>query len=161
MKKVLVFAFFFINTSSGQALAKERVKLEGYAEWRYDDVLVIEGQRVQATARTLFVGNTLARDLESIPLGSEVKVDGYRNADGSVLARKVVAKRNGSAMFEGQLASAFEATENQWRRRATSTKKTVSGSASCWRMGPTSSVCDTSWIDWCRHHAERASFAPT
>ena len=117
MKKLVVFAFFFINCSSGQALAKERVKLDGYAEWRYDDVLIVEGQRVQATARTVFVGNTLARDLESIPLGSEVKVDGYRNADGSVLARKVEAKRNGSAMFEGQLSSAFEATETQWRRR--------------------------------------------
>ena len=119
MKK-LAFAFFFLTGLTGltgQALAKERVKLDGYAEWRYDDVLIVEGQRVHATARTLFVGNTLARDLESIPLGSEVKVDGYRNADGSVLARKVEAKRNGSAMFEGQLASAFEATENQWRRR--------------------------------------------
>ena len=117
MKKLLVFAFLFINSSSGQALARERVKLDGYAEWRYHEVLIVEGQRVQATARTLFVGNMLARDLESIPLGSEVKVDGYRNADGSVLARKVEANRNGSAMFEGQLASAFEATENQWRRR--------------------------------------------
>lgn len=119
MKK-LALAFFFLtglNGFSGQALAKERVKLDGYAEWRYHEVLIVEGQRVRATPRTLFVGNTLARDIASIPLGSEVKVDGYRNADGSVLARKVEAKRNGSAMFEGQLHSAFEATENQWRRR--------------------------------------------
>ena len=93
---MLVFAFFFINSSSGQALAKERVKLDGYAEWHYHRVLIVEGQRVQATSTTLFVGNTLARDLESIPLGSEVKVDGYRNADRSVLARKVEAKRNGT-----------------------------------------------------------------
>ena len=119
MKK-LALAFFFLtglNGFTGQALAKERVKLDGYAEWRYHEVLIVEGQRVQATPRTLFVGNTFARDIASIPLGSEVKVDGYRNADGSVLARKVEAKRNGSAMFEGQLHSAFEATENQWRRR--------------------------------------------
>jgi len=87
MRKLVVLAFFFVNSTSGQALAKKRVKLDGYAEWRYHDVLVVEGQRVQVTARTLFVGNTLARDLESIPFGSEVKVDGYRNADGSVLAR--------------------------------------------------------------------------
>lgn len=119
MKK-LAFAFFFLTGLTGftgQALAKERVKLNGYAEWRYDDVLIVEGQRVHATQRTLFVGNTSARDIESIPLGSEVKVDGYRKADGSVLARKVEAKQNGSAMFEGQLRAAFEATENRWRRR--------------------------------------------
>ncbi len=112
MKK-LAFAFFFLTGLTGltgQALAKERVKLDGYAEWRHDDVLIVEGQRVHATDRTLFVGDTLARELESIPLGYEVKVDGYRNADGSVLARRVEAKRNGSAMFEGQLSSAFEAT---------------------------------------------------
>ena len=119
MKK-LALAFFFLtglNGFTGHALAKERVKLDGYAEWRYHEVLIVEGQRVRATPRTLFVGNTLARDIASIPLGSEVKVDGYRNADGSVLARKVEAKRNDSAMFEGQLHSAFEASESQWRRR--------------------------------------------
>jgi len=119
MKK-LAFAFFFLtvfNGLMGQALAKERVKLDGYAEWRYDELLIVDGQRVRATPRTLVVGNTSARDIESIPLGSEVKVDGYRDADGSVLARKVEAKRNGSAMFEGEISSAFDATEDQWRRR--------------------------------------------
>jgi len=120
MKKlVLAFTFFFLTTGfgvTGFAHASERVKLNGYAEWRHDDVLIVEGQRVRASDRTRYVGGT-AHDLRSIPLGYEVKIEGQRNADGSVLARKVEAKRNGWAMFEGELASSFEATEKQWRRR--------------------------------------------
>ncbi len=130
MKKwVLVFGSFFLNSLSGQAVAAERVKLNGYAEWRYDDVLIVEGQRVRVSERTLFLGKTRRGDLDSIPLGYEIKVDGYRNADGSIFARKLEAKPNGSAMFEGQVSSEFEAIERQWRRRGYVFEEGASGNS--------------------------------
>lgn len=118
MKKLAwIFAVFFLHGLDGLAVARERVELEGYAEWNVGDAIIVDGQRVVSSEGTRFVGSTRFRSLRSIPLGYEVEVEGYRNPDGSVLARKVEAKRNGSAMFESQLSSAFDATETQWRRR--------------------------------------------
>ena len=110
---VLVLPLQFSSTA---ASAGEVVKLDGYAEWRYDEFLIVEGQRVKATKGTRFSGKGAARGFDAIPLGYEVKVYGYRTPDGTVLARKVEAKPNGSALFEGQLRSAFEETEERWRR---------------------------------------------
>lgn len=110
---VLVLPLQFSSTA---AFAGEVVKLDGYAEWRYDEFLIVEGQRVKATKTTRFSGKGAARGFDAIPLGYEVKVHGYRTPDGTVLARKVEAKPNGSALFEGQLRSAFDETEERWRR---------------------------------------------
>lgn len=112
---VVVLTTCFLNVAS--TFAAERVKLNGYAEWRHNDVLIVEGQRVRVSARTLFLGRARGGDLEAIPLGYEIKVDGYRAPDGSVLARKLEAKPNGNAMFEGQLSAEFDAIEHQWRAR--------------------------------------------
>lgn len=111
---VLVLALQFPSTA---AFAGEVVKLDGYAEWRHGDILIIEGQRVKITSSTRFSGKGAARrGFDAIPLGYEVKVQGYRAPDGTILARKVEAKPNGSALFEGQLSSAFDETEERWRR---------------------------------------------
>ncbi len=110
---VLVLALQIPWTS---AFAGKIVKLDGYAEWHDGEMLIVEGQRVKATERTRFVGKGVARGFDAIPLGYEVKVHGYRAPDGTVLALKVEAKPNGSALFEGQLRSAFDETEQRWRR---------------------------------------------
>lgn len=102
-------------TTSTLALGAERAKLDGYAEWRRDGALIVEGQVVRGDRATRFEGERSARSFASIPAGYEVKVEGTRLADGSVLARKVEAKPNGNAMFEGQLKAAFDSTEAQWR----------------------------------------------
>jgi len=97
--------------------AAEKVELEGYAEWRHGDVLIVEGQRVRADRRVDFKGKGLARDFRSIPLGYETRVEGNRRDDGQVAAREVEAKPNGNAMFEGDLKAAFDQTEKMWRQR--------------------------------------------
>ena len=56
-----------------------------------------------------------AKDFASIPLGYELKAKGKRRADGSLLAREVEAKPNGSAMFEGEVRSATDQAEAQAR----------------------------------------------
>jgi Zn-dependent protease with chaperone function len=116
-KSTTIIMMCVLGVASSPTFAAERVKLSGYAEWRFGDTLIVEGQRVRASERTLFVGKSRARDIRSIGLGDEVKVDGYRSRDGSVLARKIESRPNGSAMFEGQLSSEFDAIESQWVRR--------------------------------------------
>jgi Zn-dependent protease with chaperone function len=96
------------DTSRGE------VRLEGYAEWRDGDALVVDGQRVRpATAKLKVEG---ARDWASIPLGYEMKVRGVRQADGSVRALEIEAKPNGSALFEGEVRSATDEAEAKFRR---------------------------------------------
>jgi Zn-dependent protease with chaperone function len=90
------------------------VKLEGYAEWRDGDTLVVDGQRVRAASAKLKLEG--ARDWASIPLGYEMKVRGFRQPDGTVRAAEVQAKPNGSALFEGEVKSATDEAEAKYRR---------------------------------------------
>ncbi|HXV65323.1 MAG TPA: M48 family metalloprotease [Vicinamibacteria bacterium] len=111
MRKLLAFSLF-----ASTAFAGSETKLDGYAEWRRDDTLIVEGQRVRVGPETRFSGEGAARSFQSIPLGYEVKVKGRRLADGSVLASQIEAKPNGVALFESQLQEAFDETERRWRR---------------------------------------------
>ncbi len=102
---------------SGPALADEKVKLAGYAEWRDGQVLIVEGQRIWLAPNGRFKGGGDARDFASIPLGYEVKVEGNRVGNGIVIATKVEAKPNGNAMFEGDLIQAFNQIEADYREK--------------------------------------------
>jgi Zn-dependent protease with chaperone function len=93
------------------------VRLDGYAEWRRGNTLIVEGQRVRASSGLRFKGDGQARDFASVPLGYEVRVSGVRLIDGTVLARELEAKPNGDAMFENKLRTAFDAMEQQYLRR--------------------------------------------
>jgi hypothetical protein len=90
------------------------VKLEGYAEWRDGDALVVDGQRVRASTAKLKLEG--APRLASIPLGYEMKVRGVRQPDGTVRALDIQAKPNGSALFEGEVRSATDEAEAKYRR---------------------------------------------
>jgi predicted Zn-dependent protease len=95
----------------------QTVKLDGYAEWRQGDALIVDGQRVRFATNARFKGKDEVQSFAAIPLGWEVKVEGPRLIDGTVLARKVETKPNGSALFEGELKSAMDEMEEQYRRR--------------------------------------------
>ena len=89
-----------------------RVKLSGYAEYHRGAAVIVEGQIVTADGDTRFDGT--ARSLGSIPLGYEVEVDGRRQPDGSVLAKRVESKPNGNAMFESDVVNATNQIERAW-----------------------------------------------
>jgi hypothetical protein len=91
-------------------------KVDGYAEWRTDGCLVADAQRVCPAPGFKFKGEGEAKDFASIPLGYEVKAKGKRRADGSLLAREVEARPNGSAMFEGEVRAATDQAESEARR---------------------------------------------
>ncbi len=101
-------------SSAGDA---KKVSLDAYAEFRHGVFLIVDGQRVQAAANVDFKGEKAATSFRSIPLGYEVKVEGYRQLDGSILASKVRAKPNGQAMFEAELSQSFDQMEDQYRHR--------------------------------------------
>lgn len=93
-----------------------RVSLDGYAEWLHDDIVIVDGQRVQTDAATRFKG-TRARAFSDIALGDEVRLTGIRRADGSVLATEFEAKVNGEALFEDEVKAATDEMEATWLRR--------------------------------------------
>jgi Zn-dependent protease with chaperone function len=117
--KRLVAWFLVIAVTVGPlpARAGEEEKVEGYAEWRRADVLLVDGQRVRPAASAKFKGGGEARSFVSIPLGYEVKAKGVRLADGTLLAREIEAKPNGKALFESDLREAFDELEEKFRRR--------------------------------------------
>ncbi len=90
-----------------------RVKLNGYAEFTKNGILVVEGQQVFADGKTKFKGDA-AGGLSSIPLGYEVKVEGRRQRGGNVRATTIEAKPNGSAMYESEVVSATNQIEKAW-----------------------------------------------
>jgi Zn-dependent protease with chaperone function len=92
-------------------------KVDGYAEFRLGDCLVADAQRVCPGPKLKFKGEGEARDFASIPLGYELKAKGKRRTDGTLLAREVEAKPNGSALFEGEIKSATDQAETQARNR--------------------------------------------
>ena len=110
--RLSVYFFLFTVLAPSQPAAKEKEeKVSGYAEWRIDDVIIVDGQRVRPGEKLKFKGDDEARDYESIPLGYEVEAKGRRLPDGSLLAREIKAKPNGSAWFEKDVIAATNAAE--------------------------------------------------
>jgi Zn-dependent protease with chaperone function len=101
-------------TLAAAAAGAKAEKIEGYAEWRRGDLLVVDGQRVKPAPGIKFKAHGDARDFASIPLGYEIKLEGERQADGVVLASRLEAKPNGSAMFESDLRQSFDQMEKTY-----------------------------------------------
>jgi Zn-dependent protease with chaperone function len=117
--KRAVWIWLVLGAAAGTAGAEQKAKeekAEGYLEWRHDGALVVDGQRVKTSPATKFKGKDDAKDLASIPLGYEVKAKGTRQADGALLAVEVEAKKNGSALFEGDVKSMTDQAESEYRK---------------------------------------------
>ncbi len=112
MRRTLAAVAMFLLANAGLVGQKDE-KLEGYAEWRRGEEIIVDGQRVRADRSTRFEGKGV-RDLASIPLGYEVEVSGWRAADGAVVARSLEAKPNGNALFETEVKQATDSMEAQW-----------------------------------------------
>lgn len=117
MKRLCGVIVAAVLLGAGPGLAADKVEVEGYAEWRDGEILIVEGQRVWLTRGGRFKGAGDATTFRDIPLGYEVKAEGTRAANGMIIATTVEAKPNGDALFEGDLISAFNEIEEQYRRR--------------------------------------------
>ena len=119
-------------------------KVDGYVEWHLGACVVADAQRVCPASGAKFKGEGEAKSFASIPLGYELKAKGKRQSDGTLLAREVEAKPNGSAMFEGEVKSATDQAEARRGRKAASARTRRPPSASSWRAGRTSTAFATS-----------------
>jgi hypothetical protein len=97
----------------GAASAQTSESVEGYAEWKTNDTLYVDGQRITITADTKFKGKGI-RGLGDIPLGHEVKAKGRRQPTGDITAKEVEAQRNGVAAFETDVLKATNEIEQVW-----------------------------------------------
>jgi Zn-dependent protease with chaperone function len=103
-----------VRGPDGVRVKEER--LDGYAEWRAGDMLIVDGQRVLIAPGARFKGKGDARDFGSIPLGYEVKVKGTRIEDGAILASELEARPNNVALFEKQIMSLTDEAESSFRK---------------------------------------------
>jgi Zn-dependent protease with chaperone function len=114
-RRLLLVLTVSLAASAAPAVAGDAT-VQGYAEYREGDALVVDGQRVLRAPRVKLKLEGAARDWDSIPLGYEVEARGRRQADGSLLARQVEAKPNASALFEKQVQQLTDEAEEEYRR---------------------------------------------
>lgn len=111
----LLFALAFLLPLPAAAQKEPaRESLDGYAEWRRGDLLIVDGQRVRLSAAGKFKGHDDVKAFAQVRLGDEVRVRGRRAADGVLIADEVEAKSNGNALFESDLKSAFDGMEQKY-----------------------------------------------
>lgn len=111
LKRVCLVALFCLLAASNAFAQGKQQTISGYAEYYKGGFLIVEGQRIAASQSTVF---KKVSSLAGTPLGSEVKVKGVRQPDGTFLANQVEVKTNGMAMFEHDALSATTALENFW-----------------------------------------------
>ena len=105
-----------IGLVAGLPMSAEQstIRVDGYAEWRRTGSIIVDGQRVRADEATRWKGE--ARLLDEVPLGHEVRLRGTRQPDGSVLAREIDVRPNGTALFEGDVQKGTNELEGLWLR---------------------------------------------
>lgn len=108
-----ILALLLVPASTWAATSKT-IKISGYLDFRKPGVLVVDGQRVRQSSRTSFRGAGAAKSFDTIPVGYEMRVDGTRQSDGTLLATKIDAKPNGTSMYEGDVVAATNQAEQQY-----------------------------------------------
>jgi Zn-dependent protease with chaperone function len=88
--------------------------VDGYAEWRKDKVLIVDGQAVRTSSSTHLKLPKGMVSADAIPLGYEVAAKGLRGADGVIVAKELEAKPNGISMFENEARTATNELEQKW-----------------------------------------------
>jgi hypothetical protein len=110
----------------------EKVSVEGLAEFRFGETLVVSGYRIHATPTTRFSGPEIA-ELSAVPLGYQVEAKGVVQPDGTILVHELEAKpRERTDAGRGVVSGALE-QEGKW----------LSGSGSIFRAALERSAPET------------------
>ena len=87
-----------------------KTDVNGYLEYKKGSFLIVDGQRVETTAKTkLKAGKT--RTVADLPLGWVVRASGTRGPDGTLVASQIEAKPNGSEFLESDVLAGTNAAE--------------------------------------------------
>lgn len=100
------------------AAAQAKEKHDGYMEFKKPPYVIVDGQRVEIDKKTKLDAGRL-KNVFDIPLGWHVKAKGSRARDGTILATKLSAEKNGSEFMEGEVLAAT----NQAEKKYVETKK--------------------------------------
>ena len=112
--RLLACLLVFLASFTLPAAEPDRtVKLDGYAEFRRGDHLIVDGQRVRTDGATKFKGKDID-SVDDVRLGQEVRIQGTRLGDGAILASKVDARDNGVAFLEQEVLAASDEAEMAW-----------------------------------------------
>lgn len=89
----LFFALFclFVVVPGATLAAQQKETVQGCAEWRLGGDVVVDGQRVRTNDRTRVTDKHPA----AIELGDEVKAEGQRQPDGTILAAASPSQETG------------------------------------------------------------------
>lgn len=94
--------------------ATKPTKVDGYVDFRKPGVVVVDGQRVRKGSGMRFKGSGAAKSFETVPAGYEIRGEGIRQADGTILASRLEAKPNGTAMFENDVLEGTNQAEEAY-----------------------------------------------
>jgi len=108
------FAVALALVAGPSSAATKVTKVAGLLDFSKTGAIVVDGQRITKNSKTQFKGAGPAKTFETIPPGYEVKVEGTRQTDGSILATKVETKPNGMAMYESDVIAATNQAEQQY-----------------------------------------------
>lgn len=116
MAAVAAFLALLVALTAAPALAgsSKSVTLSGFLDFRKGNILILDAQRVEATAKTKFSGSGKAKSIATTPIGYELKVKGERRPDGVVVAKEISAKKNGMSFGEEELINGTTQAEQAW-----------------------------------------------
>jgi Zn-dependent protease with chaperone function len=110
--RTLVLAAFCVALAvpSGAA-AKD--KWDGYLDFKKPTYLIVDGQRMEVTGRTRVSAGRVKRAMD-IPLGWHIKAQGSRARDGTIVATKIQAEKNGGEFMESEVLQATNEEEKKY-----------------------------------------------
>jgi len=99
--------------AAGPAGAGKAASVDGYVEYKKGNYLIVDGQRVECTAKTKVRGEKV-KSAADVPLGYRVKAKGSRGADGTLVASQIEATKNGSEFMESQVLDGTNQAEKAY-----------------------------------------------
>lgn len=111
--RVLVLSAFAASLLATAAPAGDDVKVEGYLEFKKPPFLIVDAQRIKYSDKTRIDAGKI-KNAADLPLGFEIHVTGSRAANGTIVAAKIEATKNGSEFLEADVLKATNAAEKAY-----------------------------------------------
>jgi len=112
-RHIRIAAAVFSAAIAFPAAASAKDKLDGYLEFRKPPYIIVDGQRLEVNNKTRLDAGKY-RKISDVPLGWHIKAQGSRAKDGTIVAKKIQASKNGSEFMESEVLEATNAAEKHY-----------------------------------------------